>query len=257
MFFWLSFFIITLSPTMTPFGVSWVVAERYVYLGAIGIYAAFMIFVDKLIKQEKLRNAAAVAFAVIVVLLMGRTIIRNMDWKTSDGLWLATAKTSPSSPNNHNNLGDLYGRQGKNDLAIKEYKTALALKPNYADVYHNMANTYVSMKDYDNAIINYKKAVEINPNLWQSDQNLAALYFNQKDFKNAFYYMNNAVLVNPSNPTLHYNLGKIYANAGDIDNAKKEMLKALNINPQYAEAKAALTQLETGQIPQPKTENEK
>jgi hypothetical protein len=38
LFFWLTFFLISLLPYLTPLRISWVVAERYVYLGALGIF---------------------------------------------------------------------------------------------------------------------------------------------------------------------------------------------------------------------------
>ena len=93
-----------------------------------------------------------------------RTITRNADWKNQDTLWLATAKTSPSSPQNHNNLGDYYGRQGDLEKAAEEFKTAIKLKPNYGDAYHNLANIYHQMGEDDLAIENYRKALSFNPN---------------------------------------------------------------------------------------------
>ncbi len=68
--------------------------------------------------------------------------MRNFDWKNQDTLWLATAKTSPSSHQNHNNLGDLYARRGEYEKAVEEFKKAIELKPDYGDAYHNLANVY-------------------------------------------------------------------------------------------------------------------
>ena len=179
-FFWLSFFVIALAPTLAPFGISWIVAERYVYLGAIGIFVVAAMAVNKITEKTVTFYAT---LGLLILFLTARTIARNQDWKNQDTLWLATAKTSPSSPQNHNNLGDLYGRRGDLERSAEEFKKAIELKPGYADAYHNLANTYQQMGKIDEAIENYQKAAEINPQLWQSCQNLAAIYFEQGELE--------------------------------------------------------------------------
>ncbi len=209
-FFWASFFVISLLPMLTPFGISWIVAERYVYLGSIGIFVIVAIKIVPSLKQHR-----SVLFYVILGLLLlpltARTIVRNNDWKNQDTLWLAAAKTSPSSPQNHNNLGDLYGRRGNLERSAAEFKKAIELNPNYADAYHNLGNTYQQMGRLDEAIENYRKAAEINPGLWQSCQNLAAIYFEQENFELAKEWMEKAIAVNPQNPNLRRNLEIINA----------------------------------------------
>lgn len=191
-FFWLSFFIIALSPTLVPFGLSWIVAERYVYLGTVGIFVVVAVGIKKI--GDKLGNPN-VSYAIlipIILALTARTVARNLDWKNQDTLWLAMAKTSPSSPQNHNNLGDMYGRRGDLERSAAEFKKAIELKPGYADAFHNLANTYQQMGKTDEAIENYRKAAELNPLLWQSCQNLAAIYFEQEEFELAKEWMEKA-----------------------------------------------------------------
>lgn len=211
-FFWLVFFLIALLPTLNPLGISWIVAERYVYLGAVGIFVVIAMGIKKITEKiTRYQNMVRTdQFYVILVLLLlpliARTIVRNNDWKNQDTLWLAAAKTSPSSPQNHNNLGDLYGRRGDLERSAAEFQKAIELKPGYADAYHNLGNTYQRMGRIDEAIENYQKAFELNPQLWQSCQNLAAIYFERGDFELARDWMEKAVAANPENPNLQRNL---------------------------------------------------
>ncbi|MDO8566244.1 MAG: tetratricopeptide repeat protein [Candidatus Moranbacteria bacterium] len=210
-FFWLSFFLIALSPTLTPLGVSWIVAERYVYLGSIGIFVVVAIFFNWVWekaqeKNEKYKHALVALFVIIILSLSIRTIIRGMDWKNEDTLWIATAKTSPSGQVIHNNLGDVYARQGNPEKAVEEFKKAVEINPRYADAYHNLGNTYRDMGKIDLAIENYQKALEFNPRLWQSYQNLAAISFNQGDFQKASEYIEQALQIDPQNKNLQENL---------------------------------------------------
>ncbi len=216
-FFWLSFFFITLLPTLTPFKIAWIVAERYVYLGSVGIFVVVAIFFDFLIEkaQKKERREYKYViygiFAIIILSLSIRTIVRNTDWKNEDSLWIATAKVSPSGQNIHNNLGDVYGRHGNLEKAEEEFKKAIAINPRYADAYHNLGNTYRDMKKTDLAVENYQKALEFNPGLWQSWQNLGVIYYEKKDYAKATECLQKALGLIPENEELKKALELIQA----------------------------------------------
>ncbi len=243
-FFWLSFFLISLLPYLTPFKISWLVAERYVYLGALGIFVLAGMMIEKIGKISKNQKLAYFLLVIILLALSFRTIIRNTDWKSQDSLWLATAKTSPESPQNHNNLGDLYFRRGDFEKAEEEFQTAIRLKPDYGDVYHNLANVYREVGKDDLAIENYQKALSINSNLWQSYQNIAAIYFQRKDYESAKQNLEKAIAINPQNAELYAVLGVFHLSQNENEKAKEAFLKALRIDPNYQRAKEYLLQTE-------------
>ncbi len=248
-FFWLSFFLVTLLPTLTPFKISWIVAERYVYCGAIGIFTVFGIFLEKLsgISEERRRFLYAM-FAIIVILLMGRTVIRNADWKNEDSLWLAAARTSPSSSQNHNNLGDYYGRNGNLERAVQEFKIAIQIKPNYADAHHNLGNAYRDMGRFDEALEQYKKASSFNPGLWQSYQNAAGIYYSRGNFQVAKEYTEKALKIDPQNLGLLAAMGVIEFKLGNKEKAQQLLIQVLNLDPNNQFAKQALSQIEKGAL---------
>lgn len=242
-FFWLCFFFITLLPTLTPFGISWIVAERYVYLGSLGIFVVVALIFRRLGMIPKLRLGINIIFFLILSLLLLRTIMRNNDWKNEDNLWIATAKTSPSSPVTHNNLGDVYSRHGDLEKAIEEFKKAIAINPRYADAYHNLATTYLSMNNLEEATENYQRAISLNQNLWQSYQNLAAIYFKQRKYNLAKEILIAAMNIVSNQPNLHANLGLVYYRLDDKEKAKKEFEEALSLDPGNKIAVEALLNL--------------
>ncbi|HUV71480.1 MAG TPA: tetratricopeptide repeat protein [Clostridia bacterium] len=239
-FFWLSFFIIALLPSLTPLKIAWIVAERYVYMGSIGIFVLVAYLVQKISERLNWKILPYLFLAVIIPLLSIRTIRRNRDWKNQDTLWLAAAKTSPSSPQNHNNLGDLYSRQGEFEKAVAEFKIAIELLPNYGDAYHNLANTYLQMGEIDLAIQNYQKALQTNSNIWQSYQNLAAIYLNQKNFSPAAENLKKAIQLNPGSAKLHTFLAFAYINLGESKAAREELMVSLQLDPNDQEARKLL-----------------
>ncbi len=241
--FWPAWFGLSLGPVLSPFGVSWVVAERYVYLGAMGLVVLPSFLIAKFFKKESLKPLG-IAFVSLLVMALGiRTVIRNVDWKNQDNLWLAAAKTSPNSPQNHNNLGDLWARRGDFDQAIKEFKIAITLNPRYADAYHNLANIYQRKRDWEQALQNYQRAIEINPNIWQTYQNMAAVYFEIGELEKAKESALKLLEINPEVPHIYRNLGLIYYNLGQPEEAKKYLEVALQINPQDEEITQLLLKL--------------
>jgi tetratricopeptide (TPR) repeat protein len=233
--------------TLTPFGISWIVAERYVYLGTLGILVLIAYAIQKIgeLSQVRLgRNISSPILAIILLAFSFRTIIRNLDWKNQDTLLLATAKTSPSSAQNHNNLGDYYVRQGNLEKAIEEFKKAIELLPGYADAYHNLANTYLYMGKTDLAVENFQKALSVNPNLWQSHQSLTAIYYAQGKFPEALKEMEITIKLNPDNPDLYSDLGIIYLRINEKLKARTAFQQALQLDPNNEKAKQGLKEKE-------------
>lgn len=239
--FWFLFFVITLIPTLNPLGLTWIVAERYVYLGTLGIVVLAALPLSAVVKRKTLKSFVYAAVAILVIVLSIRTMVRNTDWQSEDTLWLSAARTSPSSPQNHNNLGDLYGRRGDRESAIAEFKEAIRLKPNYADAHHNLGNAYVEMGKIDEAIESYQKAISFNPHLLPSYQNLAAIYVNLEKYVLAEDYAKKAIEVNPNDLNLKINLGIVYFKAGKKDEAREQILKVLSLDPTNQRAKEVLS----------------
>lgn len=242
-FFWLSFFILAISPTMLPISFAWVVAERYVYLGVVGLTAIASIVFTQLDDRKNLKWIARGIFTTIIIVLSIKTITRNIDWHNMDNLWVATAKTAPSSFVNHNNLGDMYARHGNYEMAITEFNRAIEINPVYASAYHNIGNVYVQMGKIPEAIESYKKAIEIAPSLWQSNQNLAVLYYQEGNYQEAVGCLVKAISVNPQNSLLFSNLGVTYQKIGDNEKAVTAYQEALRLNPANPQARDGLNNL--------------
>lgn len=244
-FFWFSFFVIGLMPTLTPYKVAWVVAERYVYPSALGVIVIFVLAVKWFSNLVKIKWISYVFIGIVIIPLSTRTIVRNIDWKNQDNLWLAAARTSPSSPQNHNNLGDLYMRRGDLNQAVIEFQTAIKLKSDYSDAYHNLANTYYQKGDRSLAKENYEKAIFYNKSLWQSYQNLANMYFEEGDIAITEKYLSKAIEINPTNINLQIDLAAVLSKNNKKAEALAIIKKVLAIDPTNAKAKRVLNEIET------------
>lgn len=252
--FWFFFFVIVLLPTLTPLKISWLVAERYVYLGIVGLSAIVAYVFYKLINIESVRISIIGIFIFMLIVLGIRTVYRNTDWFNEDTLWFATVKYSPSSPNIHNNLGDVYSRRGEYDKALQEFSYATKLKPNYADAYHNLAYTYqtlytkeqdpVKKKEYiDLAKQNYLEAIKHSSVLWQSRQNLAILHFEEGDLDKGYERYREALTISPNNFNLIATYININIQVKNYEEAEKAAVYLLEMDPTNADVQNVLNQI--------------
>ena len=134
--------------------------------------------VELILKRVRGREGKDVVNLVLVLLvggLMFSTILRNNDWQTADDLWFSAERYSTLSPQNHNNLGDAYGKKGMLELSRDHFLRAIELNPGYADAMHNLGSTYIQMGEFDIAKESFSNALESNPNLWQSQRALEAI----------------------------------------------------------------------------------
>lgn len=200
--FWLLWFVIGLLPTLTPFKIGWIVAERYVYISLIGLCMVVGILFDIVLHRKKLFVPGLCVGILVFLGLCTQTVYRNSQWRTEDSLWIATARTSPSHPPTWNNMGDVYARAGNLEKAAESFERAISLNPQYADAYHNLGHTYLLMGRLPEAKTNLERAVAIRPELWQSYRDLAVVYFEEHDIDTAKTMLTKALQLAPNDPTL-------------------------------------------------------
>lgn len=74
------------------------------------------------------------------------------------------------------NKGIEYYKQGKYDLAGKEFEKAIELKPNDVYALYGLGNTYYCKAKYDDAVKIYTKAISINPDYAKVHYSLSLAY---------------------------------------------------------------------------------
>ena len=76
------------------------------------------------------------------------------------------------------NLGNTLTVKGDFRKAIKAFKKAIELKPDYFDALNNLGATYNLYKDYSNALKSISKALKIRPNIADAYNNLGTAELN-------------------------------------------------------------------------------
>jgi tetratricopeptide (TPR) repeat protein len=60
-------------------------------------------------------------------------------------------------------IGNIYGRNGATDVALKEFESILATNPRHAAALNNRGNLYYDRGDYEHALESYRFAEEVDP----------------------------------------------------------------------------------------------
>lgn len=240
-FFALAFIFVVSAPSMAPVKVSWLVAERYIFLGSLGFCLFLALIFDSMLRKYKILSLTI--FSLLICFYTIRVYLRNIDWQTNHNLWVNTCQTSPNSHNAWNNIGDDYDKLKQYDNAIKGFTQSTVVKPNYADAYHNRANIFYKTGRLDLARDSYNTALYYSPGLVQTYFSLTQIDFMEKRLDLAINHAKKAVELQPNNPQALYVLGVVYANAGMREEAKKILKPLVESYPQFIQAKQILDQI--------------
>lgn len=255
LFFALAFIFAATAPSMAPVKVSWLVAERYMFLGSIGFSLFLVLFFQRF--QKRFEVLLLILFPLLFVTYAYRVYLRNIDWQTNHKLWVNTCQVSPNSHNAWNNIGDDYdklaqleetdeGKWKQYENAVKGFTQSVTVKPNYADAYHNRANIFYKMGRYDLARDSYKTALSYGPTLYQSYYSLVQIDLLLKDYQSALDNLSKLDQVKPNDPQVYYAAAVVYANMGQLEQSSQILEQLVEANPKWEEAISLLNQIKSG-----------
>ena len=158
------------------------------------------------------------------------------DFGNAEKEYKEAIKINPDLAEVHYNLGVLLERLKRHGEAEKEYKEVVRINPNYMAAHYNLGNLLADLKRYDEAENEYRETIRINPDFVQAHYNIGNLLRDLKRFDKAEKEFKEAIRINPDHAEAHNNLGNLLAKSKRYDEAEKEYREAIRINPDNAEA---------------------
>jgi tetratricopeptide (TPR) repeat protein len=152
------------------------------------------------------------------------------------------------------NHADALEAQGKLDDAAKEYRQALAMKPdNY--VAHNELGIVLGKQGLtEEALKEFRLSLAIQPNQATAHSNMGWILTETHKFPEAVEELNQALRFDPADAHAHNGLGAALFQLGDHEKAVEQFNEAIRIDPAYAEAKRNLA-LAQAQMKNKKVDN--
>jgi S1-C subfamily serine protease/cytochrome c-type biogenesis protein CcmH/NrfG len=163
-------------------------------------------------------------------------------WKAIAGKdWVAAAKIlSPLRVTHKDNpavwfaLGYMYGTSGNHEAAIKHYRTAIALKPDFAVAYYNIGINYTALKQYSNAIAAFKRSITLKPDYAKAHYNKGTAYRYLGQYAEALAAYDRAIAIDPNCAQAYCGMGFVYEKQRLDTKAVAAYKKAIAAKPDYA-----------------------
>jgi protein O-mannosyl-transferase len=185
-----------------------IIFEHRLYLPSMLI---ILIFVSLVYRVGNSKWIGGILLCAVAITFSVWTYQRNIVWSDDVFLWKDCVVKSPHQSRQHYNLGVVLAQNGNLDDAIKQYRSAIDIKPDYVEAYFNLGNALTKKGDVDDAIYNYRKALQIDPDFFKSYYNIAKILYGEGKIAEAIDNFQRALTINKETPQTLFNLSWIYA----------------------------------------------
>lgn len=160
---WFLVSILVVSNLFFPIGV--VLAERTLYLPSVAVsFLAAFLWAELAPRGGFLgRRLAAMGATALLLLMAGRTVLRNPDWKDTSHLWDALVRDHPESYHAQWILGLRLWRLGQLDRAAVRWQLAYRIWPHDPQFLAEYGNFEIARTNYPEAIRLLRRSRDISP----------------------------------------------------------------------------------------------
>jgi len=228
-----------------------ITADRYVYLGSVGLMFIFSLGAAWLHKKRK--DLAGLGIALVGLLALVLVVLTNQRcrvWKSSETMWTDVLKHHPRVQYARNSRGQYYYENKKYDRALEDFSRAVEIDPKYAKAWYNRGNVFDETGVFDRAIDDYTRAIEIEPHYTMAYNNRGLTHRHKGDFEKAIADFTAALNLDPNYAKAYNNRGMVLAQAGEHPRAIEDFTRALARDPKYQAAyfNRAVSYYQTGDL---------
>ena len=145
----------------------------------------------------------------------------------------------PNNPILFNLAGACFFGLGQYENAVKNYKKAISIKPDFPDFHFNLGNSYMELGKLNNAVECFKKVLIYIPENFPTLFNLAASYQKLEEFDEAIEQYQSAIKFNNDSQSNKIraltNLGYVFHEIGELDEAIEAYNQVLKLEPENVE----------------------
>ncbi len=128
---------------------------------------------------------------------------------------------SPTSARARQMLGEARAAAGNREAAVKDFRAALAVRPDLRDVHVALGELYLGSGDYESAEREFRAETQLAPGSAAAARKLGVVLANRGAVREAMAELQRANVLQPGVPETLLELGKAAAAAGDNSAAEK------------------------------------
>jgi Flp pilus assembly protein TadD len=216
-------------------------ADRYSYVPSVGMLVLTIWGADELTRRWR-HHAVVLSLAGVVAIILCFVSTRQQlgYWRDGETLFRRAIAITGANVVACQNLGCALEKDGHFDEAIGQFKIALDLQPDNADLHSNLGTALAGQKRYDEAIVQYLEAIKYDSNCASAYDNLGFALNKKGRFDEAVVQLQKALSLDRENPATYRNLGDSFDKLGRFDDAISQYQQALNLDPGLAVARCEL-----------------
>ena len=210
-------------------------ADRWAYISFWGLFVAAVWSAADFVSDRHLPRALLAALAAAA--LAGYACVAYVQtgyWRNSFTLYShAMAVTTDNGPIRVN-LGVEYGRMGRPDLALQQYRQAVIDTPNLGIAHFDLAESLDDTHQPIEAAVEYKLAISnthVPHEICDAHIGLGKIYSEMNLPDKALQEFNTAVEANPTDVYALLDRGMVEFRQGDLESARKDFSRSVQITP--------------------------
>jgi Flp pilus assembly protein TadD len=231
------------APVSNIVPISTTMADRYLYLPAVGLFLGLALALDWTLRSRRLPVKPLYSVSVFLLLILsGLTLRRNTVWRSSFTLWADSLARSESNPTALRGMGNALLEADRDDEAIVYLKRAVQLFEPFPDAHQSLGSYYVRRRDCPNARRHLERALELRSDIAETHSNLGICQAQTGDPVAAIRSFRRAIELLPIRAEFYINLGAALRATGQVDAAVAEFAKGAEMaNDARAYVDAGLT----------------
>ena len=127
----------------------------------------------------------------------------------------------------HELLGDLAATREDDAKAVEEYRAAIVLSPNSANLHYKLGHMFWKDSNVSDARDEFEQELKANPNHSAALQEMGETYLLQHQPDEALHYLQRALQSDADDPDLHRDLGTAYTQLEQYAKAELEFKLAM------------------------------
>lgn len=223
--------------------------DRYVYVGAVGLWIAGSAAVARAVAGRP--RARWLALALAATLTVSAAVAASGQvrvWRSGETLWRHALAVTPDNDIAHQNLAVLLDAAGRPQEALTHLERAIAIRPR-SETLFNAGNICAGLQRASEAEKHYRGALRLNPGLIEAAQNLGSLLGTQGRLGEARDVLLAAADRRPDAASLQYNLAVVAWMQGDGEEAAVRCRNALGLEPGHAAARDLQAKVQATRAP--------
>jgi Tfp pilus assembly protein PilF len=210
-------------------------ADRFMHIPMMGLLFAVVWLIADLASENHLQKEIPIALFLLALAPLAAVTVKQISyWHDSYTLFAHTLEVTKNNGFAENDFGVALMERGEPQLAAQHFVAAVRLSPDLASPHYNVAVLLQKQNRLDDAEHEYRAALALSSDqaeIVQSHNNLGILYLGEGKYAAAVAELSAAIAIDPSAQNSYIGRGTAEMQTMNVDAAIADFAKAAQIAP--------------------------